>query len=499
MSRITSCLFLALLLVCAVNAYVLKPVSLHHVGRAKPGKRLWRPDRALSFGPELAAVRLSTSHYHCAADGSCEYVTAYTADDGKTWEVKHEYTDFCGTAGILGQDRVLRCITKQLLDDGLEDILTFSQHGFSIAPAGIFSSAAMNRLAIPEVAIFNKPPTEEKAPQDIIAFGDQTANFEEYNTYFRNVNLLLANGTEAHALYKSEDGRNWTFVSYIPIPFGEESALMRWGDTKLYVIAGKPGNYSQAESIYMGLRWEKVQASKFSNLMHSYTSPFYTSIYTGLRGLPGLWAAAQGSKKGSEKPINIAELHNKMVKKLLEGLAPATATNFSQAFLTNNGTADFICANEPHSTDPTHGCESSSDATLTSTQNGTIFMFYDKLHNGFGHSEEDKPQEVYALKLHLNETKEQKEHEERIEAEKKKKEQEKAYEEARKKADKEAAERRKRERREKKRRDKERRAQYTLMDEANLERAREEMKKDDELVVIREVDPAWVDLEKDFF
>jgi hypothetical protein len=96
---------------------------------------------------------------------------------------------------------------------------------------------------------------------------------------------------------------------------------MRWGDTKLYVIAGKPGNYSQAESIYMGLRWEKVQASKFSNLMHSYTSPFYTSIYTGLRGLPGLWAAAQGSKKGSEKPINIAELHNKMVKKLLEGLA----------------------------------------------------------------------------------------------------------------------------------------------------------------------------------
>lgn len=482
-----------LLLGLVVDAYVIKPVSLHTVGKAKPKTRLWKPTRAHAFGPTSAAVRLSTSPESCHADNSCRYVTSYTADDGSSWTVMEEYHDYCGSAGVF-QNNILHCMAGQIVDDNNDTVVTYRQVAYTIKTAGLISSASMDRHELETPSTYANP-SEDVVIKSIRATGETTPYFEDKGLYFRNLALELENGTEVHALYRSTDGHNWEFVSYVPFPFGEESAIFRWGETKLYIIAGRPGNYTQAESIYLGLRWEKVAESKFSTLMSSYVSPYYTSIYTGIRGRPGIFAAAQGSKKGSEKPINVVDQHNRMVRKIADGLAPEDATNFTEEY--KNGThGEVDCHLDPH---PVEGCESSSYATLASTQNGTVFIFYDKLHNGFREATEEATSTVHALKLSLNETKEQKDYEDRVAAEKKRKEQEKIQEEARRKAEKEAEERRKRERREKRRKDKERRAAYRNIDAAYVDRAREYMQQDDELVVVREVDSKWIDLEKDMY
>jgi predicted lipid-binding transport protein (Tim44 family) len=200
---------------------------------------------------------------------------------------------------------------------------------------------------------------------------------------------------------------------------------------------------------------------------------------------------AAGPKKGSDKPIDLTDMHNRMVTKNPDlGL-----TNFSWEY---RNTTNFNCLEEPFSSDPSDGCASSSYVALLSLEEGTIFAIYDQVAS-FGPAAADGDQLVLALTLSLNETKEATEAAEKIEAAKKRAEKEKEYEEARQQAQRDAAERRKRERREKNRKDKNRRAEFLEADRANIEEAMQMAKDDGEVVVLRTVDPSTVDIEKDTF
>lgn len=478
----------------AAHAYVLRPRAVGTVGRSQKGGHFWQPSRAIALSPFGIALRVLTAPEDCAETNTCTYVAAYSADEGDSWHVEEKFTEFCGTGGVLEND-VLRCTSEQVIDDGNDTVVTYTQKDYSIQKGGLIRGQKFIEKKHSRHATFENPPGVEVAS---LRLGDTVVPFPDKGLFLRDGEVVATNGTRLHVMYKSNDGHDWNFVSVVPFPFGVESSLQRIGDTKVLLQAGRPGNYTQAQSIYLGTRWEKIQTVEQPSLLSTYMSPFFTSIFTGVRGRPGVFAFAAGGKKGSEKPVNIADFHNRLVEKSKAERTDG-ASNFSAAFL--NAT-EFRCLDKPHSKEGEDGCESSSTTAIASPKNGTVLVFYDKLHSGFAPAHGDNHDEgstVHVMKLDLNETKEEKEHEEKLAEDVKRRVREAVAEEERIKARKEQEERRKKERREKHRKDKERRALFFERDAPALAQATADAEKDGEFVVVRDVDTDLLDIEKEVY
>ena len=477
---------LVLLLVLSSNAYVIKPAGLTIVGSADKGKRLWKPSGAVKISETIGAVRLSTSPDDCTGS-SCNYVAAYTTDGGETFTVDHAAAGFCGTGGVV-EGTVVRCPTSTQVKSDKEGYLALEQKRFEFVAPGLISSGRIDVSKHSSPAYFAFP--NGTAAQKV-RVGDDLTFFPEKALYVRNAEVQLENGTAVHVFYKSTTGDVWEFVSFIPFPLGSESAIHRLGETKLMLIAGKSGNYTQATSVFLGSRWEKIEPAQFSTPLTTFVSKYQTSIYGGLRGRPGVTAMAAAPKKGSEKPIDLTDMHNRMAHKNPQLLL----SNFSTEY---RNTTAFDCLSEPFSSADADGCLSSSYVALLSLVEGKVLAFYDKIKS-YGLAADAGDHMVLALTLSLNETKEENEAKEKAEAQKKREEREKVAEESRRQAQKEANERRKRERREKNRKDKQRRAEFAEADQVNLDEAAAMLKEDGEFVVVRTVDVANTDIEKDTF
>lgn len=471
--------FLALLaLFVAVSvAYVIKPLSLSTVGMAKAGSRFWKPSRPIKLGEGVGAFRVSHSRDDCEDD--CRFSAVVVNEDSADFDT-YDFQHFCGSGGVF-ENSVLTCIGKAL--DHNDNVFSFSQLEYALVDKAL-SERASNAVASFDVGEFGDALS--------LRLDGDVLRFEEKRVFLRSGELSLTNGSAIHAFFKSSDGVYWNLTSVVPFPLGRESTLHRLGETKLMLIAGVPGNFTQGTSVFFGTRWEKIENVGYAAPLSTFVSKFHTTIYGGIRGRPGVTAMAAGPKKGSEKPIDIAELHNRLVAKQGE----TAVQNFTSEF---RETTAFNCKSEPFSTEDSDGCMSSSFVSILSVSNGTVFVFYDKLRDGFGPAKSDGGSAVHAIRLSLNETKEEKEHEVKLEQQKLEAEREKAREEARRKAQKEAEERKRKQRREKIRQDKARRAEFNLKDQQYIDEALRFSNIDNEMIVVRDVDPDTVDIEKDTF
>ena len=128
--------------------------------------------------------------------------------------------------------------------------------------------------------------------------------------------------------------------------------------------------------------------------------------------------------------------------------------------------------------------------------NNSVVALYDQLQAGYNPAADDDDHTVYAMRLAVNDTKEQKEHEDKLKEAERRKVEEKLAEEAREKARKERLEKKRQEKRAKQRTQQERKKQYLDRDQLFVADAEKYQRKDGELVVVRDVDPEWSDFER---
>jgi hypothetical protein len=453
-------------------SYVLKPQELLTVGSAISGQRFWQPSKVVTIG-STGLFRVSLSEDQCTED--CQSAAIVFNEQGEFKQFP--FNQFCGSGGIVSANSVI-CHGAQA----------------SRNASGVFvkrieftvSGLNLDENPLSELSFFETP---EVAPH-ALSIAPNIVYFPERQVYVATGDLTLENETRIHAFFRSKDGVAWNMTSVVPFDFHKDAAIHRLGETKLMVIVGHPGNYSQATSVFLGSRWEKIENVSYAVPLTTWSSTYHTTLYGGVRGRPGVHAMAAGPKKGSEKPIDITQWHNRLAAKQDNGIS-----NFTAEYKAANR---FECLS-PFSTDDADGCASSSYVAMTSLGNGSIFFFYDKLDNGFGPATADRTSTVFAIKAHLNETKEENEHQAKLEEKLKEVEREKQREEARKLAQKEAEERKRRDRREKVKQDKAKRATFLEMDRVNLENALRYSQLDGETVIVRDVDPEFVEIEKDTF
>jgi hypothetical protein len=461
----------SLLLVVACG-YVLKPHELFTVGRAAPGERFWQPSKAITIG-DIGLIRVSRSHDQCNED--CKNAAVLFNHDGN-FNV-FNYDLFCGGGGVVNNESIV-CFGKQV---------TSNESGIHVKRVEYtVNQGELTQKSLEEDSFFSVPGFEHES----LRVASNVAHFPERQVYVCTGELKLTNGTKVHAFFRSSDGVHWNMTSLVPFDFHPESTIHRLGETKLMVIAGSPGNYTQATSVFLGSRWEKVENVSYAVPLSTWVSPFFTTLYGGVRGRPGVHAMAAGPKKGSEKPIDIAHWHNRLAAKQDQGIL-----NFSTEF---KESTRFAC-DDPFSTEDSDGCSSSSYVAVTSLGNGTVFFFYDKLESGFSEATKERTSAIHAIKAHLNETREETEHAAKLEEKKREAEREQKREEARRQAQKDADERKRRERRDKVKRDKAKRAAFFELDRGSVENAAKYAKQDGEVIIVRDVDPDFVEIEKDTF
>lgn len=461
------------LLCASCSAYIIKPVSLHSLGSAPVGEYFWQPSHPIPLEDGSVVVRVSRSEDACT---ECKASAVVFRDDGTTASFQLDH--YCGSGGLISESTV-SCFVGESAQQS-EGQFTVKRVAFELSSQQI-------------VEVEREPALFSVGDMDVarIQLANNVMYFPEKAVYTVNGKVTLANETVVHVLFRSTDSTQWSVTSIIPFPFGRFSTTHRLGETKVMLMSGEPGNFSQATSVFLGSRWEKVENVSYAAPLSAWWSKYNTAIYGGIRGRPGVTAMATSSKKGSEKPIDVTDLHNKLAAKQ-EG----AFTNFSATYKTATA---FNCLTAPLSIDDEDGCASSSFVAVTSAVNGTVVLFYDKLDNGFNAADVQRTSTVFAIKLSLNETKEENDYLAKVEEKKREAEREKAREEARKKAQQEAEERKKRERREKNRRDKAKKAEFALRDKVNMEAAVNNMALDGEMIVVRDVDPDYVDVEKDTF
>ena len=533
-------------------AFQLRPKAVKVVGTAKKNSYLWKPTRSGVIGSTVGFARVSKSADECDRRkcGDCKYAVAFTADGGDTFHLddRSEVEKFCGAGGLIIADELaVKCVGRYLRktdaspaneDLGLDSVpeqLVYATRKFTFKPNA--DSSTLPSIGVSEsdedVIYYGLPNISavadgagkgEMAAVDKLFFGDTIATFSSPKlgvVLGRNVEVLLTNGTYVHAFYRSLDnGTSWDFVSIVPFPMGIDSAVHALGSTKAMLVAGAPGKYRQVTTVYMGNRWEREENVTYGTPLSAYTSEYATTIYGGLRGRPGLHGMAAGTKRGTEKTLNYADMHNRMVARMrklavdddadstsekptpdpwaLQPL-PAHVTNFSSHYVSAATFGD--CYTSPLDS---NGCASSSYTGIISLKNDTVFAFYDMLRGGYSPSttDADAPapdQTLFVMKMHLNETKEFTEKLDKLKEEARAEEKRQEAEKQRKEAAKELERKKRRERREKIRQDKVKKAEFAKLDERNIQLAKMHFEEDGDVIVVRDVRMEYVEHEKDTF
>ena len=558
------------------HAFVLKPSSVAVIGTAKKGQYLWKAQRSVSLSQTMGAVRLSLSKDDCSdRKAECRYAVAFTTDSGETFTIddRPEVSDFCGAGGVktVAEDKQsvsLTCVTAKVDEKAAADaaaaaasssdadaavptfiayatkVFTFTAGSNAITVADGASSVVFKGPSPADFAppTYSDPTPEETAAAEAAAkvtatslfMGDTIAAFDgptSKGVLARNAEVTLSNGTVLHGFYKSTDaGATFEYVSALPFPMGTESGLHVTGATKVMAIAGDSGNFKQAVSVFLGSRWEKVESVTYTSPLSTFTSDLGTTVYGGLRGKPGLVGMAAGRKRGTEKLVDFAALHNRVTTRMLAGEAydvetglavVPEGTSVTETFFKNvpvgNFSTDFLNATEFEcveggSTADVDGCATSSYVSVLpfGVNGSTVVAIYDKLANGYNPASGtlDGEQTLFAMKLFLNETKEMKEAEEKIREEERAEEKRKAAEEKRKQAQKEAEQREREKKRKKIRADKKKKREFRKNDKANIDREKaflaalppaKDGEAPEDVVIIRDVLNDFIEHERDTF
>jgi hypothetical protein len=338
-----------------------------------------------------------------------------------------------------------------------------------------------------------------KSPIKHLRLGGGVLHIPERSFHIRNVEVTLDNATVVHAAYKSTDGgSHWDFVSVIPIRFARHTHIMRMSDTRLLLVGGEIDDMNQTSSLFLGNKWEKVEKAPFVMPATSHVSRYFTTVASGVVPRPTIGIVGLGTKKNSQKSIQISQVHNDISKMAASQDSP-DLVNYTDAF---NHAKEFDCLGSGAQNSEEAGCASSGFiAIIAADANGTVVALYDQLRDGSGFRPALRRGQhvVYGMRIKINDTAEKEEYDARVDSEAKRKEAEKAAEQLAQKARDELSKKRAQEQADAKKRNKARRQQWLKDDEKYKAQARELEAVDGQYIVIRPVDDDTVDLEKEMF
>eukprot|EP00758_Cryptobia_borreli_P002964 Tbor_TRINITY_DN3423_c0_g1::TRINITY_DN3423_c0_g1_i1::g.3668::m.3668 len=500
-----------------VEGYTIKPTSLTAVGHAKKGEFLWKPSRALTINSQIAFTSVSKSKDDCGrrSTPSCKYAVLFTTDGGDKWnlDTSDAIRNFCGSQGIVNVDKAtISCFSKQIEEKNTEESITVGYRVYQFLDEQVKLLESGADADLPTEAVFNIKNFSLPADQEYgvnmplktpvkLRFGDRSARFKEGNTLGINIELQLANLSYIHTFFKSIDnGLTWTFVSIVPFPFGYDTAIHVISSTKSMILGGVPNNYTYATSKYIGEDWGAIKNASYSSPLSTYTSEYFTTIYGGIKGRPGLHGMAAGAKRGSEMMLDFSLYHNRLVTLMADAQGAAIEpyySNFSREFQMAD---KFDCAVGGSKKD-SDGCATSSYTSVLSLKNDTVFVIYDKsIDNGYNPSTgKNTDQTLFVMKFFLNETKEYDEYIKKQEDEKEREEKKKLNEEKRREAKKEAERQKRLKRREKRKEMKRMTSEYREMQQGSIEEAKKGFAIDQDPIIVREVDLDYIEQEKDIF
>ena len=546
---LTSLLAAAVALAGACAAFEMSPLGVFVVGKAAKGEYLWRPDSFVLLNNGSIAGKVSTAGAtgcegvevaHVGEEFStCPYAVAYSADWGRTWHIYKGKNagHFCGAAGVV-RDGKLFCAGAALpaADGTPPDVHSRKEYQWEItgtpaAPDTKPESQAALRVTLTDSVV---QFSHAGAPSPIVSLipGGTVLRYDDRSTLLRNAHVSYGNGTAAHAFFKSTDeGTSWQFVSYPPVDFTPHTRLIKSGETRAMLLAGDESNRTSVSSLFLGTRWEKVEQAMFHLAPHLYVSDYNVQIFAGAHPRPkALTVHATTGKKGTAQNFDLVATHNNALEAHKERLAPYGVRAYSDAFgdtikkpyeknAEGKDLAPLVTCSATGPADDAMGCATSGLVALVGTgEHSTFVAIYDQTFNGWGPSgiapaagglsallgggggDKTAPaMTVYATIMRVNDTTERAEYEERVVAESKRKENEKQTE-----ADAEALREKMRQKlanskAETRKKQKERRDAFKAREARFQAQADAYEALDGERIVVRAVDPEYVDIEKDVY
>eukprot|EP00760_Papus_ankaliazontas_P001149 PhM_4_TR10401/c0_g1_i1/m.21569 len=487
------------LLLCAstqtVDAFSLNFSVPVEVAIGATQKHMWHPRRGVQLNNDTIAIQLMTSPKTCHDDSQnpCTYVVAYTVNGGANFSVLDDplAVHFCGERGaeaiLEDNSTTLTCPVTDKVHTRTTTSLKLHTVTFKFPSAAAAEEGAV--ATVSEGADFVSYTFEENIPEDAsIALGEGVATSLDQS---HKVSNIIINHHEHVAFTSSDDGVTWQRRGSIlkteaPADDGDDKkkaasnrtqSIVMWGEDQfMFVIPGSVQSLSNKDK---GASWGKTEAASFRLPMRSAVLPYRTLVYSGTRGEPGLWLLALGQAKGSERPVNLALHHNVNLKK-----SNGTLSRFDEKFV---AASKFENCDGPNPT-PEQGCQSSSHVEMVQVAPSRFMVFYDMVgEGGFGDVSAESPDRVFSMLFDVDEKKEKDAHDRH-----------KAKLEYEKKVEEETQRRLKEQRRQKRKREKERREQWEKNDAPNIAIAKEQQKEDNELVVVRNVDEKWADVEAEY-
>ncbi|EAN78774.1 hypothetical protein, conserved [Trypanosoma brucei brucei TREU927] len=447
MLSLTFLLLAFLLMATESQSFEVLPLNVTHLST---GNGLWMPSGAVTL---QEGVICAQAYQEPCAECKHQLTAVCTFDGGKSFSVQQTKYPFCAHRGVV-VGGTLHCPLK---------VDNVSQNVINITVVSYKGNVSLLENEENTTMTFSYIPGEEVTD---IEFRGNTLFLTDDQIYLMNA-VVKRNTSLVHVLFQSDDGYIWSVRSKIPLDPLDNAELMLRGRNRLMVSTYNSSHHYVVSSGYQGRWWGSVHYVDTESRPAALAVGNGISIESGITNKSGLLELA-GLVEGKPKvkSVSLVDLYKNV-------------TNASQ--IPDNFTLG--CDNELP-------CLTTSHIALMRTREGNMTALF-----GFV-STTTKRKTVVGLTLLIDDTEEKNE---RLAELRKLEEEAKQREEARLKYLRDLEEKKQKEREEKLRREQERLLKFQNTDEENIKIAVSRLSEDGEMIVVREVDPDLVDLEKQAF
>ncbi|KAG8346230.1 hypothetical protein ERJ75_000940000 [Trypanosoma vivax] len=424
--------------------------SRGNVTRLSANHSVWKPSGVVTLEEGVICARAVQENCSSCKNTS---TAVCTFDKGSTFSVEQTHYAFCGDRGVIVDGSLLCPHKVQNISGSAINVSTVSYRG---------NMTLTENLTDDKVLSF----FHNLGDVTSIEFPGNTIFLNDEKMYLMNAVLNRGNASSMHVLFESYNGVSWTVRSRIPLSVISSSTLVAYGDRRIVVSVDNTSERYIVSSAHGGKWWGTVRKLNASNTVATLSLDSGIVVESGLSNLTNVLelAGTVGHKHGS-KVIKIVDLYKDAME----------VDDFPDNFTACNDALE---------------CTTSSFIGLASFSKGSATVLFDYL------SKRTQLKTIVGVTVHIDDSEEKKEI---LEMKRKAEEEAKRREEARIKAQREWEEKQQKEREERRKREEERRARFKKNDERYLEEALSKAVEDGEMIVVREVEGEWIDLEKQSF
>ncbi|CCW61233.1 unnamed protein product [Phytomonas sp. EM1] len=406
---------------------------------------LWKPSNAIQFSDTTFCFQTINSTFE--SSGSSEQLLC-SFNKGSTFVIVNSSLPFCGSGGIVS-DGQLYCMHEKV-SRKKDSLLVYSTVVFSLQ-----NETVVGKLSPQEVSF---QPKHNIIPKEIKFNGDVQYILSE-GFYGMTATVIDSSNFECPYFFKSMNGFNWTMVEPLPFNRSDVMYLQIQGDSKIAVVAKNNNNYCKVTSGDMGKSWSSIE------YLNTTSPPFSVAFPSNVVAEYALSNHTPGE---------------------LAFFSPLSPKNASRSFVKFSNFNQDVFNESDSSTEKSISTSYYVVSAQVSSMPLQLIVIYDEFNQG-----------KFLLRstlIEINDSEEKQHFEEQLIEASKKKEMEKVMNQRlkqerlrkewkRQEIIKEAGERRRR--------------MFAEFDRPYIDRALENMKRDKEFIVVRQVKGEFIDLESD--